>query len=454
MGAAWRRAVLVAGFGHALGRICLAGVENTHHDMRLYSLEQETSVCGYCHVPHGAAGEGLLKEKGTTATEIGAVGSFCYTCHDGTVVPTALIEAPDGTLGIDALTKSHGLLIRNIEPKTFGLEKLDQVRASGLIPLDPATGSLPERMECTACHDPHNASNPPFLKLPLAILCQKCHSGRDVKGGGRFTSIEDVGPANGAHPVGMSLTYSGRDRKRPEQAQPEIIFNDVDAALRVVTLAGPDLGDPAKHWATGGHLSPAGAQMPTGTVSCATCHSAHSVAADLLVAPVYQGAGTADSPLCQGCHGARSSPENPGGTPYFHPVGLTSGPPYMTTPEPRRPLAIVIPPDWPVGKGGSLICATCHRAHQGRQGARCLRDNALGKKYSCDVCHQPEEQAAGTLVRNTKNLHHVTSTLDKSALLQGRGLSWAKGPGEPGDLADGLTCIDCHVDLAKSAHNW
>jgi hypothetical protein len=64
------------------------------------------------------------------------------------------------------------------------------------------------------------------------------------------------------------------------------------------------------------------------------------------------------------------------------------------------------------------------------------------------VCHQPEEEL------KVKNSHHSTSWSDKSALLLGRTLSWTTGSGEPGDLTDGLTCIDCHAGLAKGAHNW
>jgi predicted CXXCH cytochrome family protein len=427
--------------------VALAGVENTHHDMRLYSLEGEKSVCAYCHVPHGATTDKLLARKGAFEGELGRVGDFCYTCHDGTVVPTALIEAPDGTVGLDALTRSHGLKIGNLPVRTSGLESPDAVKLSGLVPLDSNTGSLPDRMECSGCHDVHNATNPPFLKEPLGTLCQRCHSGRDGRGGGRFGSIEDVGVGNGPHPVGMPVAWSGKDRRRPEQPQPEMVFNDVDPRLRVPTLSGLDLGDPSKHWATGGHLGSGTAAETRGTVMCSTCHSAHSVSKDLLVVPAYR-AEQMDDPLCTGCHGSKSSPDNPGGTPYYHPAGAEGVAPYATSTVPQRPLLIAIPTDWPVGKGGALLCATCHRAHQARPGSKCVRDNAKGRKYSCDVCHQPEEEL------KVKNSHHSTSWSDKSALLLGRTLSWTTGSGEPGDLTDGLTCIDCHAGLAKGAHNW
>ncbi len=431
-----------------VGAAAVAGVEGTHHDMRIYGLPPEKSVCSYCHVPHGAAtADRLFVQEGNRVSELGRVGAFCYSCHDGTVVPTALVEAPDGTLGIEALTRSHGLDIGRLSEVTGGLEGPVNVQMSGLVDPDPMTGGLPRRMECTACHDPHSDRYPPFLKAPLEELCQKCHSGADRAGAGRFTRVEDRGPANRAHPVGMPVIFSGKERKRPELPVDEMVFNKVDPRLRVPGLAGAELGDPTKHWATGGHLAGLGDDPSTGRVMCSTCHSAHSVKKNLLVIEAYDPASGTD-PLCAGCHGAPGSPQNPGGTPYYHPVQAEALPPWETSTTPSRPLDIAIPQEWPLAESGGLLCATCHRMHQGRPGTRCLRDNDQGKRYICDVCHLPEEDVSG------ENAHHLTTSEDLSPFLQGRTLSWAAGPGEPGDLSDGLTCIDCHVELAKSAHNW
>ncbi len=444
---AGRVAAAVAG-ALLLGRVAGAGVEGTHHDMRIYGLPPEKSVCSYCHVPHGAAADrSLLARQGEYVSELGVVGAFCYSCHDGTVVPTALVEAPDGTLGLEALTRSHGLRIDRLAEVTGGLEGRAHVEASGLVEPDPVTGALPERMECTACHDPHSDRYPPFLKAPLETLCQKCHSGADRRGAGRFTRVEDRGAANGAHPVGMPVAFSGKERKRPGQAVDEMVFNAVDERLRVPGLGAEERGDPSRHWSTGGHLAGFGADPATGRVMCSTCHSAHSVKENLLVIEAYDPVAGTD-PLCAGCHGAPGAPQNPGGTPYYHPVQAEGVPPWETSTFPSRPLDIAIPPGWPVAQNGGLLCATCHRMHRGRPGSRCIRDNDEGKKYVCDVCHLPEEDVSG------ENAHHMTTAEDRSAFLEGRTLSWATGPGEPGDLSDGLTCIDCHVELAKSAHNW
>ncbi len=440
----WLMAWLLVGW--AVG--VRAGVEGTHHDMRIYNLAEEKSVCAYCHVPHRAATEeSLLARKGAHVSELGRVGSFCYTCHDGTVVPTALVEAPDGTLGIEALTRSHGLDIDALAEVTGGLEGRANVEASGLVPPDPSTGDLPSRMECTACHDPHSDRYPPFLKAPLEELCQRCHSGSDRTGDGRWTSVDDAGTKNRAHPVGMPVAFSGSERVRPGQVAPEMVFNAVDERLRVPGLTPEERGDPTRHWTTGGHLAGFDTDPAVGKVMCSTCHSAHSVKGNLLILKAYDAAAGAD-PLCAGCHGEEDSPQNPGGTPYYHPVQAEAVPPWETSTVPHRALDILIPGQWPVADGGGLLCATCHRMHQGRPGSRCLREFDPGKRYVCDECHLPNDDVSG------ENAHHVTTAEDRSSFLGGRGLSWAAGPGEPGDLSDGLTCIDCHVKLAKSAHNW
>ena len=427
----------------------LAEVENTHHDMRRYDVGSEKSVCAYCHVPHSAASDRKLFAQ-TTAFEdkLGLVGAFCYSCHDGTVVPTALIQNADGLIGLEVLTKSHGLTLSALSQRTGGLEGEKNLIGSGLVSINPATGALPSRMECTACHSPHNNKYPPFLVAPLATLCGKCHSGSDQLGKGRMTKPLDTGAGNGAHPVGMEIAYSGTERKWPEKKLMEMSFGPVDPKLVIPTPSPADLTRTEVHWNLGGHLDftsedPA---MP-GKVGCSTCHSAHSTRANLLILDAIDEAGGRD-PLCNGCHGKDKARVNPGGTAFYHPAENESDALWMTSTTPSRKLSIAMPPAWPKGAKGELLCMTCHRAHRAKQGTLCMRDAGDGKKYVCDSCHLPEEDITPA------NSHHYSTLTDKSAFLKGRELGWYKAKGEPGDLSDGLTCIDCHTKLARDAHNW
>lgn len=416
--------------------------------MRIFNVGSEKSVCAYCHVPHRAASElNLFAQTGTHEDKLGLVGAFCYSCHDGTVVPTAIVEAPDGTLGVDALAKSHGLKTGRLSRVTEGLEGEKNLIASGLVPIVKETGTLPARMECTVCHSIHNNTYPPFLAAPMEVLCTKCHSGSDLLGKGRMTKVGDTGQANGAHPVGMPIEWSANERKWPKKNVTEMTFGTIDGKLIVPLRKTEELASISQHWSTGGHMPVSDEVGAAPKVGCATCHSAHSVKPNLLILDAADAESGTD-PLCNACHGRDGKKPNPGGTPWYHPAEKESGGDYATSTNPPRLLDVVIPSAWPRGKNSEILCMTCHRAHQAKPGTMGLRDGEDGKKYICETCHLPEEDITPV------NSHHYTTLSDKSAFLKGRQLSWNTQKGGPGDLSDGLTCIDCHSKLATDAHNW
>ncbi|MDF1554084.1 MAG: cytochrome c3 family protein [Deferrisomatales bacterium] len=435
-----------------------AGVEGTHHDLRIYGLPDEASVCSYCHVPHRAQGDVGLFARSGSAEELGPVGSFCYSCHDGTVVPTALIEAPDGSVGLAALLGSHGYRVAAIEGLSGGMETGAGVLGSGLV--DPSVGgAAPVVMDCNACHDPHSDQFAPFLKVPLGALCQKCHAGSDGLGKGRWTSVADTGADNWAHPVDMPARETGHERSRGMTS--EMSFHGPDPVFDIPTATPAMLRDPGTHWDTGGHLL--GDER---LVGCVTCHSAHLPVENLLVAtqaPVPEGA------VCAGCHTDGANRENPGTTPYYHPVLASSQPPYLhdhaahgAVPEdPNLPssgtldLFVALPEGWPLGSNDRLVCESCHRAHRGVPGERCLRGGPNRALVICNECHGVDEANHPNVP--DLNWHHPTGPLDYTdPAVAGfpTELGWSRGKELPGDLSDGLQCVDCHTELAKSAHNW
>ncbi len=424
-------------------------ITGTHHDVGTH-VKKEFGECGFCHRPSRRDAPNIIFNRDAPDMGIGIVGNFCFTyCHDGLSVAGAVVESPAGDVGITVLAGSHGLRIPRIARS--GVESAENLARGEL----PFVGS-PEaaRLQCPSCHDVHTNRYPPFLQLPMEELCVRCHSGSDFRGKGRYTAITDSGERNGAHPVGMAMAYSAYDKVRGGDVQERVFRAAMADPLRVPVPRAQELSSPATHWRTGGHLGDPPRDGGGPPIGCNTCHSAHMPDPDLLVMPASDRQ-NASSPLCLGCHCLEENPANPGGTPYYHPVFDESRAPYEISTrywgmDLRRPLSIAIPPDWPVAAGGALLCTTCHVAHGGMEGQRMIRRNALGKRRICDVCHLPE---GGGLARNS---HHATGARDYTAPEAGgyRNPSWYWGPGEPGDLSDGLTCADCHTELVKSAHNW
>jgi hypothetical protein len=255
----------------------------------------------------------------------------------------------------------------------------------------------------------------------------------------------------------MPVLESGKDKVRALPS--EYSFPGPDAVFSAATPSAGEMQSPTIHWEMGGHLVGSGR-----AVSCNTCHSAHLPKPDLLVA--YAGRKYSyDKTVCSGCHRKGENRENPGGTDYYHPVLDSSGPPYVhdhashgLVPEnPNLPatgtleLFVTIPREFPLSPKGELLCLTCHRTHQGVTGARCLRAGPKGAKVQCNECHGTGEQP------QVANIHHPVSEKNYTAPEYGgfaKLTGWAWGPGLPGDLSDGLQCVDCHSELAKGAHNW
>jgi predicted CXXCH cytochrome family protein len=374
------------------------------------------------------------------------------------VVPTALVEAPGGFVGVNALTNSHGYDLTALPQVTNNLEGMPNIALSGLVEQDQATGKYPERISCNACHNVHSNSNPPFLQAPLGELCQRCHSGSDGLGRGRWTKPENTGLDNGPHPVSMAVRDGGLDRVRG--GGPEKSFHEPYAYYRVTMPSEDDLRYIDTHWDTGGHLI--GADK---FVNCVTCHSVHLPAEDLLVSLIED---DSNKVVCAGCHTGGVNLSNPGVTKYYHPVNEESLPPYVHehsshagTNHPNIPdtgqidLFVKIPKEFVLGQSSELVCTTCHRAHSSVAGKKCLRGGSQAKLVQCNYCHgTTDESKVINIGKVGYNYHHPVRDFDVSTLGFPKTTAWNAGNGLPGDLTDGLQCVDCHTEWAKSAHNW
>lgn len=155
-------------------------------------------ICVVCHTPHhGTTGleAPLWNHTTTTATftpysgdsldavvgQPQGVSLLCLSCHDGTVA----IDAFGGDPGTTPIT-GPGLLgtdLSNDHPVSFTYDAA-LVAADGSLN-DPTAapiadwlyGAGADQLECASCHDVHDNTNAPFLRLSNdnSALCLTCH---------------------------------------------------------------------------------------------------------------------------------------------------------------------------------------------------------------------------------------------------------------------------------------
>ena len=167
-----------------------------------------TQICVFCHTPHAAMPDAPLwnhtLSSGQTYTPYGSstmdattapdqptgTSTLCLACHDGTVALGALANPPTGET-LDAILTSpmgageRGNLSTDLSddhPISFVYDSTLMLNDGELV--DPTTIGLPldgassNRVECTTCHDPHEATNAPFLRVSSlnGAICTTCHN--------------------------------------------------------------------------------------------------------------------------------------------------------------------------------------------------------------------------------------------------------------------------------------
>jgi predicted CXXCH cytochrome family protein len=199
---------VLASFGSALS--ASRGVFDSPHnfsasrqagDLSFGSTEER--ICIFCHAPHHANSEGALwnrdisvqdnyrmYESPTLAATIEPMPTgasrLCLSCHDGTIAIGALqgnyILTASPTLQGNpnqlALVDGSGLHdLSGDHPISFFYPVKDGLVAPQSIP-KPVTLAVSDRVECTACHNPHSNDFGNFLVLNNSDgvkLCTSCH---------------------------------------------------------------------------------------------------------------------------------------------------------------------------------------------------------------------------------------------------------------------------------------
>ena len=203
-----------------------AGVGSTKHNLGNLSpaaikSTATSEICIFCHTPHDARPSTPLWNRddvGTTYIPYASqtlaatiapkpllgqpTGSsrLCLSCHDGTVALGSLknlpgaIEPSAGTLEVTGAGVTAGKLtsasvsyigedLTDDHPISFDYSDSypsnTEIKGS---PFTPAEVKLDasDRLECTACHDPHGTAFPKFMVASLenGELCEACHDKR------------------------------------------------------------------------------------------------------------------------------------------------------------------------------------------------------------------------------------------------------------------------------------
>jgi len=205
--------VLAALAGAAPLRAQTDDVGNSKHNMSARAgLTNYGEVCVYCHTPHGGqtstnaplwnrsfgAGPYQMYNQSwsstidmTVAATPQGVSLACLSCHDGTIGLDVIINRPNAdtslvpsgvtmpanagqffaNLGTD-LRNDHPISVTydNVADPAFNAPDVNN-RINGQLPLYSG------RVECGTCHNPHNTTNTPFLRVNNATstLCRTCH---------------------------------------------------------------------------------------------------------------------------------------------------------------------------------------------------------------------------------------------------------------------------------------
>jgi predicted CXXCH cytochrome family protein len=221
--------IVAALFLLGLPSLALAGISGTHHDFSGESWNTAQFLCEICHIPHNSGNTRLLWNHtlssqsfswdetvtagGTTLpTNISTWGGTtknCLSCHDGSVAvgdlfhngygssefvtgdaqivsatgdmkgnhPVA-IPYPFGQASntYNSISSGSGVVMTEFasDPTSSGI-RLYNDDGSGNVSVGTVTGKT--GIECGSCHDPHDNSNDPFLRVSNAssALCLACH---------------------------------------------------------------------------------------------------------------------------------------------------------------------------------------------------------------------------------------------------------------------------------------
>ena len=148
--------------------------------------------CGQCHIAHQTLGDILVDSTD------GLVSTLCLSCHSpGGWVPMNKNLSPAEMADPGVSGTSHPWDVPAVNTARQTLEPQNQVLLDHLA----SDGSI----TCATCHDPHENTNPPFLRLDNSAdaLCLDCHRERNM------TSTRTWTGSKLSHPVNLTVPVAG-----------------------------------------------------------------------------------------------------------------------------------------------------------------------------------------------------------------------------------------------------
>lgn len=195
--------ILVAILLLAAAPVMAQNIAGSAHDFSSDTWNSTGEICQPCHTPHNATGtDAPLWNHGVTSATFtlyssstldatmgqpAGVSKMCLSCHDGTVA----LDSFGGVTGSTNITGTDlvGTDLTDDHPVSFTYDTALSTTDGGLH--DPSTANsglggtiaadllFGGSMECSSCHDVHNASGLTSLLVKsnaASGLCLTCHN--------------------------------------------------------------------------------------------------------------------------------------------------------------------------------------------------------------------------------------------------------------------------------------
>ncbi|MBE9554201.1 MAG: cytochrome c3 family protein [Proteobacteria bacterium] len=179
-------------------------VAGSSHDLSVPAEE----ICVYCHTPHNGntAIPAPLWNRDMVVTSFAmyasptlnmsiaadpqAISLACLSCHDGVTAYNNIVQGTASNIGVmvapfavglDGLGNDHPISITYDIVADTAFNAATGIGAPGAnvggLPLFDRVAGSNDQVECATCHNPHEATNPSFLRATnvQSDLCTTCH---------------------------------------------------------------------------------------------------------------------------------------------------------------------------------------------------------------------------------------------------------------------------------------